>query len=333
MIQGAQQFLWMSLRTRGGIAWFRKPLHVLGWLFAMAFSPIAHGVVGGIVDGNQASSPYAGVGSLTRDGSHVFSAVVVSPRHVLTAAHVVYGTAFAGRFTFHLNVGSDLSFSSPVAEIVVHPRYAGYRPGPDGTVHDDIAVLKLAYPVPPGTPIYPLHAGSIESGQPILFVGYGAGGDRTDRAAIPPRANVKRAGAGAVAVLLPSGPASSDAAVYVFAPGGGSPAPQGFAGLAGGDSGSPAFMQGAGGGLELLGINTFRLQPRAAEPGSFMAGGGGIAVGPHAAWIYAVISETVPSVNPEGWLARHSRIVWLALGAGSIVLALALAVRRHRRGQ
>jgi hypothetical protein len=175
-----------------------------------------YAVVGGVVDDNSANSPFGGVGSLTRNGHEVYSAVVIAPQHVLTAAHVVAGTLFPGSLSFNLNVGGDLSFSVPVTDIYINPEYKGFKPRPDGTVHNDLAVLRLAHPVPSGTPVYHLHEGAVAPGQPIVLVGYGAGGDARGDPGLAPKPSVKRLGVSSIERVLAGSTSATPADVFVF---------------------------------------------------------------------------------------------------------------------
>ncbi len=275
--------------------------------------PGARAVVGGIVDQNAASSPFAGVGSLIRGGREVYSAVLIAPLYALTAAHVVSHAALPGTYTFNLNIGGDLTFSVPVAEIVVHPGYHGFKPGPDGVVHSDLAVLRLASAVPAGTPIYGLYGG-LAAGQEILFVGYGGGLDDSG-ARVAPAASVKRRGSSAVDQLLPAADAAQGE-VFVFRSWPGRSETGWRAGLAGGDSGGPSFVRAPDGRLELAGINTFVFGAGPGEAGSFIAGGGGIVVAPHQEWIQSVVRE-VP--EPASWQLAAIGIA-LAIAAGAAAL-------------
>lgn len=292
-------------------------------LWALLAPGGAAAVVGGIVDSNSAQSPFAGVGSLTRDGEEVYSAVLIAPQYVLTAAHVVGSTLFPGRLTFNLNAAGDgRMFSVPVQEIHVHPGYSGLRRTPDGTIHNDIAVLRLAEPVPPGTPIYRLHEGPVDVGQRILFVGYGAGGVMTSAQRVAPQPTLKRKGESEIEWILPGDAAQE---VYVFR----SrpmvdPAGRG-AGLAYGDSGSPSFAQGPDGTLDLVGINTFTINASPSQAGSFIAGGGGIVIGPHAEWINAIVAA--PAAGPA---TRMLPLTALGLALAGIAAAGVWRWRRAR---
>jgi len=162
----------------------------------------------------------------------------------------------------------------------------------------------------------------VAPGQPIVFVGYGAGGDAPGDSERAPQASVKRLGVSSIERLLNSGTNAMPPDVFVFRSAPMLSAPGRRAGLAVGDSGSPAFVQGADGSLELAGINTFIFGSRAA-PGSFVAGGGGVVLGPHADWINSVMAEV-----PE-----PDRRWQLFAGALALVgmLAIGAWLRRRRR--
>ena len=102
-------------------------------------------------DPNTVDSPFAGVGSLGINGVFVASAVVISPTHILTAAHVVDqdfdGVADVAPETleFHLNAGGDSTSILGIVEIALHPDYTGFN---NPALNDDLAVLALATPVP-----------------------------------------------------------------------------------------------------------------------------------------------------------------------------------------
>jgi len=280
-------------------------------------SPGARGVVGGIVDLNSASSPFAGVGSLTREGKGVYSAVLIAPQYALTAAHVVNHVLFPGTLTFNLNIGGNLTFSAPVAEIFVHPDYRGYKPGPDGMVHSDLAVVRLASPVPEGTPIYGLHDGLVAPGQEIVFVGYGGGLDARG-ARVPPAASVKRQGSSEVEFVLPGEQDTDAGEMFVFRSWPGVSATGWRAGLAGGDSGSPSFVRGRDGRLELVGINTFAFGAGPGQAGSFVAGGGGIVLGPNVQWIRSVLSEVPEPAGGELFAIGAALAVGVAVAAAAL---------------
>lgn len=110
--------------------------------------------------------------------------VLIAPQWVVTAAHAV---------TWQHEVKQIMLGGVPraVERIVLHP---GYRKPPQSLIDhglatwdwalllaalsasDDIALIKLAQPVADVTPL-PLHSGSDEYGQTIMFIGKGATGN------------------------------------------------------------------------------------------------------------------------------------------------------------
>ena len=94
------------------------------------------------------------------------------------------------------------------------------------------------------------------------------------------------------------------------------------AGLAPGDSGSPSFAQGPDGHLDLLGINTFTVNLSPSQPGSFIAGGGGIVLAPHAEWISNVLSQ------PPGQRATDAMLI---AGLGMLSIGATLGALQWRR--
>jgi hypothetical protein len=258
----------------------RAGLRIL--LLALALADDARAVVDGIVDPNTATSPWAGVGSLTSARGGTYSAVVIAPNAVLTAAHVVGGGA-PESWTFNLNLGGDLTARLPVASIRVHPSYQGFVPGRDGVAHHDIAVVRLGSVVPFGTPIYELARRAPRPGERLILVGYGIGGS-SGSASIPPNPAVKRVGANVVEWVYQDLGGAGRVELYRFAYNplpGGSPLE---ATLAGGDSGSPAFIREPD-GWRLAGINTYVYSSPVGR------GGGGVAVADYREWIVSVVAR------------------------------------------
>jgi len=249
------------------------------FLAALALAPAgdAWAVVDGLVDPNTTTSPWAGVGSLSRARGGHFSAVVIAPDVVLTAAHVVAGSA-PESWTFNLNLGGDQPVRLAVASIRVHPGFEGFGRGRDGLAHDDIAVVRLAGIVPFGTPLYELARRPPRLGERLILVGYGAGGTGTGGASVPPDPAVKRVGSNVVEQVYQDPDGAGRVELYRFAY---TPLPGGSpleATLAGGDSGGPAFVREPD-GWRLVGINTYVYSAQGQR------GGGGIAVAAYREWI------------------------------------------------
>lgn len=264
----------------------------------------AFALVGGSVDGNLASSPWAGVGAITINGS-VYSGALIDSQHVLTAAHVVAGQ-LSGNVSFSLNVGGGLTHTYSASAISVYSGYTGTLAGADNVWHDDLAIITLSAPVTGLVPVYDLYGGSLAN-QTLTLVGYGAGGDGINGVTIGADASVKRVGQNKVDVLLVDDDGSSAKEGFLFdfdgstaasnVYGGPSPANSTLgatveAQFASGDSGSPVFVDDNG-VWKIAGIANFNTGVL------FGSIGGGTIVAPYQAWIQSTIA---PVPEPHAWL-------------------------------
>lgn len=269
------------------------------FLVGIGYSFAANAIIGGQVDPNTATSPWAGVGSLSVNGSS-YTATAIGSRFIITAAHVVYG-ASAQNVNFNLNVGGDLTQSISVSSIHVYPAYHGFVPSAtDGLVHDDLAVIELSSDLPTGVPIYSMLAEAPVTPQSITMVGYGTGGNGVNGATLAGSASVKRVGNNQVDMLFTGG--GSNANMYLFdfdgatastnVVGGGALNNEAQFGI--GDSGSPTFVQ-VNGVWQLLGVNTFVATLAAGnDPFKFGALGGGILTSAYSGWIQGIVAAPVP---------------------------------------
>lgn len=262
------------------------------------------------VDANLASSPWAGVGSLSI-GASVVSGVVIGEQYVLTAAHAVAGV-LPQNITFNLNAGSDLSQQVGVSDVWVNPGYAGVG-------HDDLAVLRLLRPVAAGVPIYALPTAQVTAGAAATLVGYGASGSPAGiTVAASPTA--KRVGQNALDSFELDDDGSGLNELYYFDFDG--PTGNGLFGggtlgngtettLGTGDSGGGAFLWNAAlGRWELVGINTFVF----GNTPKFGSGGGGVLTYGYEGWITSIAA--VPEAD-----------TWATFAIG---LGLLAAARRGR---
>ena len=263
--------------------------------------PNAHALMAGALPDSPAArmdragteSPYAGVGSITVNGQ-TYTGTLISPRHVLTAAHVVTAHK-ADALRFNLISHGQISRSVNVAAIHVHPAYSGFEPGrpADG----DLAILELSESVPAVYPRYRVLRQPLQAGTPLLLVGFGSSGHGDGSDNVPPDPAVRRSGGNHADQIRPSLAGRANA-VYYFDFDGPTPEHNRFGGagfgnaletsLAGGDSGSPAFVRDRHGALWLAGVNSFRfgLTP------TFGNGGGGQVLSVYLDWIEAILAAS-----------------------------------------
>jgi len=298
-------------------------------------------LVEGAIDPNVANSPWAGVVSITPSTGGIFSGALIDPYHVLTAAHVVYANKDTpANVTINLNGTGSLSSQIVASQVLVHPSYlVGNTPSDSQFAwHDDIAVIRLSQPAPVGTPSYSLFHGTPgQNGAPrtITMVAYGGYSDGNSASLLQgASATVKRVGRNRVDLLYADDEGSGKAEVFVFdfdgptastnviPPNIGDNLTLGDnieAGYAGGDSGSPVFVDDNG-VWKLAGVGAFNGDP-AAIPGNalqFGAIGGGMLVAPHADWITQQTALPVP--EPEAYAMML---------AGLAILSLTLRARRR----
>ena len=243
------------------------------------------------VDPNRAESPWAGVGSLSVNGG-TYSGVLIGPHQVLTAAHVVSGRA-AADITFNLNDREITPHPIGVSAVYVHPGYGAKSF--QGIVLNDLAVLQLDEDVPAQIPKYDLLGAPLKPGTILTLVGYGASGDGVHGVTVPANSSVKRVGKNVLDVYIKSSPAVALPEVYLFdfdspaafnALGGGSLGNDVETMLAGGDSGSPAFVMQNGRWI-VAGINTFQqsLPEKNITAPQFGSIGGGMFIPTYRQWI------------------------------------------------
>lgn len=304
-------------RLKRGRGWgARIAACVLG---ALSLVSVARAIVGGAadldppdspeqrVDPNTQDSPWAGVGSLTvlqpgtQSPQGIYTAVAIGPTHVLTAAHVVHRRS-PGEVRFNVNYGGDLTHQIPASEIHVHPDYTGFHPDPgSGVVHDDLAIVRLVSPLPFGVPAYRIHPNPLPARTVLTLVGYGAGGDGLQGVTVGGSASVRRVGRNVLDSVVRDNGGSGAFEVYLFDFDGPDAATNRMGGptlgntveatLAGGDSGSPAFVAGPGRSWWLVGISTF-VGPQGTAKEKFGGIGGGVLVYSYLRWIESVLHDS-----------------------------------------
>jgi len=285
------------------------------YVAALVLAAYAHAIVGGVapdspehrIDPNIAESPWAGVGSLTVGTGGRYTATAIDPWHVITAAHMVRGVP-PGNVFLNLNFGGDLTHRIAGAAIHVHPNYDGFTIGA-GPVHDDLAIVRLAERLPEDLPIHPVLRLPVAPGTTLTLVGYGASGDGAAGITVGSSATLKRVGRNNADQFVNDNHGSGRREVYVFDFDGpdatsnriGAPLPGNRtlgnsveATLAGGDSGSPAFVYTPDGRIFLAGVNTF-VSPGGAESGRFGTLGGGMLLSAYADWIDGILAQAPSS--------------------------------------
>lgn len=283
------------------------------------------------VDPNVAASTWASVGSVVRNGAP-YSGVLITRHHVLTAAHVAGDDP--GKVAFVLNAGGDASHQFAVKAIHRHPEWRGFDPK---RPNDDLAILELAEAAPADVAIHPIVTGGLRQGMEFTAVGYGASGQGDAGTTIASTATVKRVGRNNVDKLIPDETLPGRIEGFLFDFDGGGYNFMGGEGLgndvettfAGGDSGSPSFIQ-APGGWALFGINTFIMAfpDGPTKPSTFGTGGGGMIVAAYREWIEQVVRATRPVARRDAVLPR-----WLSHTAAGIPCAAARESRPDTCGE
>lgn len=239
------------------------------------------------VDANVPGSPWCGVVCVRANGT-AYSGVLVASDWVLTASHVAGGMAPAALQVI-VNAG-PAPVTLAVAESVIYPGAA--------FPYDDLALLRLAEPLPPGAFYYPIVDTPLPTGTLLTLVGYGASGSGSGgTASVAASTTVKRSGRNTLDWLTDSLDASgrhSPFFVYDFDGASGN-GPLGGRTLgnaiettvASGDSGSPVFVD-LGQGLMLYGLSTLSLALTGGVAATAFGGGGGglvLAHPPYLEWL------------------------------------------------
>lgn len=283
----------------------------------------AHAIIGGIapdspaahVDADSKGSPFSGVGSISINGG-TYSGVLIGDQYVLTAAHVVNGVDLT-KIQFNLNYGGALTEKFGATEVHVNPSYSGSLVSPGGIAHDDLAIIKLSGHVPGGVPVYPISEVPLARRDVITFVGYGGGGSGDVGVTLGANSAVKRVAGNRVDVLYGDDDGGTMNEVYEFDFDGANASTNVFGPntlpnytlgntiegtLAGGDSGSPSFVQDSQGKWTLVGINTFIRTVGGGKP-IFGSTGGGMLLSAYSPWIKSIVTPVPETKTGFLWLS------------------------------
>lgn len=174
-----------------------------------------------VINGNSLLSPFAGVVSIFASdvsmSGGLGTGVAISPRHILTAAHVIDWTgglrltsgglavtgdglvdALPAMSSVYLNAG-------PLTELAIdrfdiHPDWNGFlnliAPASENapSLNDDLAIITLSADLPAGVPIYALSTEPFLFHTPIIMVGYGMTGHGDEGFDGAASINIKRYG-------------------------------------------------------------------------------------------------------------------------------------------
>lgn len=275
------------------------------------------------VDANVPASPWRGVAALQVAGG-VYTATAIDRRHVITAAHVVGPSAGP---TLIFNVDGERTYQIPASAVFVHPAYVSFN---NPNLQNDLAIVELASDLPADVPAYPIRATAIAAGSRITVVGYGASGQGDVGASIGGSATVRRGGENRAEAFETAASGGGESALY-FADFDGGSAPNAFGdaglgnrletSLAGGDSGSPAFLSGSS-GPELVAVNNFvaSFEGGPATLSTFGTGFGGNLLHAYRAWIQSIQARPLND--------SFGRRAPLAAAAGSLVTSSSGATRQ-----
>lgn len=267
------------------------------------------------VDPNTTTSPFAGVVSIRASnsaGTFLGSGCFITPRHVLTAAHLLDGnndgiddSNYAG-FRVNINYGSNVSHVINVLGGHINPEYTGFL---NPSIQDDIAVLYLEETVPAGVPIYSICRREFNVPEEVTIIGYGKSGYGDVGDTVGSSWSKKRVGRNFIDFI---GPNIDDDDVEYLSPGElwygsftkvGEANPR-FPPSIGndietsgnsGDSGGPIFIF-EDNKYKVAGVTSFIMSP----PPEFGELFGGISVYPYLDWIDETVFKLAGDVNFDG---------------------------------